>query len=113
MVKSRTLASTMCKAGKVLINSEKTKPSKEIKEGDRVEVQHKNVTKVYEVTGFIEKRTSADLAAQNYIDHSPEPDRFVNPADNNFELPQAVRTKGEGRPTKKDRRAIDEYKKYY
>lgn len=113
MVKSRTLAGHMCKAGKVLVNGEKVKPSKEIKEGERIEVQHKSVTKIYEVTGFIEKRTSAELATQNYIDHSPEPDPFNNPAGNNFELPQAVRAKGEGRPTKKNRRAIDEFTNYY
>jgi ribosome-associated heat shock protein Hsp15 len=103
----------MCKAGKVLVNGEKVKPSKDIKQADHVEVQHKSVTKIYEVTGFIEKRTSVEIAAQNYLDHSPEPDTNYNPSENNFELPQAVRTKGEGRPTKKDRRAIDESKKYY
>ena len=113
MVKSRTLAGTMCKAGKVLINGEKAKPSKEIKEGDKIEVQHKSVIKIYEVTGFIEKRTSAELAAQNYIDHSPDPTPFKSPANKNFELPQAVREKGEGRPTKKDRRSIDEFTEYY
>jgi len=113
MVKSRTLAGTMCKAGKVLVNGEKVKPSKDIKLEDQVQVQHKSVLKIYEVTGFIEKRTSADIAAQNYVDHSPAPDPFENPAEYNFELPQAVREKGEGRPTKKDRRDIDEFTEYY
>ncbi len=113
MVKSRTLAGTMCKAGKVFVNGEKVKPSKDIKLEDRIEVQHKSVIKIYEVTGFIEKRTSAELATQNYINHSPAPDPLENPADNDFELPQAVRDKGEGRPTKKDRRAIDEFTDYY
>jgi ribosome-associated heat shock protein Hsp15 len=113
MVKSRTLAGTMCKAGKVLVNGEKVKPSKEIKEFDKIEVQHKSVIKIYEVIGFIEKRTSAELAAQNFVDQSPTPDPFENPADNNFELPQAVRERGEGRPTKKDRRSIDEFTEYY
>lgn len=113
MVKSRTLASTMCKAGKVLVNGEKAKPSKEIKLEDEVEVKHKSVTKIYEVTGFIEKRTSAELAAKNYIDHSPAPEKTVHSGNNNYELPQAVRKKGEGRPTKKDRRSIDGLTKYY
>lgn len=112
MVKSRTLAGTMCKAGKVLVNGEKAKPSKEIKLADKVEVQHKSVTKIYEVAGFIEKRTSAELASKNYIDHSPEPANNDEPDVNTFELPQAVRQKGEGRPTKKDRRLIDEFTGY-
>jgi len=113
MVKSRTLAGAMCKAGKVLVNHEKVKPSKEIKLEDEIEVQHKNVTKIYKVTGFIEKRTSAELAAKNYIDHSPAPEKALNPNESNYELPQAVREKGEGRPTKKDRRDIDEFTEYY
>lgn len=112
MVKSRTLAGQMCKAGRVLVNGEKVKPSKDIKLEDFVQVQHKSVIKIYKVLGFIEKRVSAEIAAHNYEDHSPEPEPYLNPADNNFELPQGVREKGEGRPTKKDRRAIDESQKY-
>ncbi len=109
MVKSRTLAGTMCKAGKVLVNGEKVKPSKEIKLEDTIEVHHKSVTKIYQVTGFIPKRVSAEIAAANFIDHSPEPVNQFTPHTETFELPQAVREKGEGRPTKKDRRAIEKF----
>lgn len=110
MVKSRTLAGQMCKSGKVAINGEKAKPSKDIRLGDLVTVDHRSVLKKYEVTGFIEKRVSAELAAQNYIDHSPTPVNDYQPSLNSYELPQAVREKGEGRPTKKQRRQIDHLK---
>lgn len=113
MVKSRTLAGQMCKAGKVLINTKKAKPSKEIKLGDLVEVQHQSVIKRYEVTGLIEKRVSAEKAALNYEDHSPLPVSNFTPTPDNYQLPQAVRKKGEGRPTKKDRRLIDQIKDCY
>lgn len=68
MVKSRTLAGFLCKSGKVFVNGIKAKPSKQIKIDDLVEVRQKNIFKKYLVTGFSEKRTSAQLASQNYKD---------------------------------------------
>lgn len=112
MVKSRTLATTLCKTGKVLVNQEKVKPSREIKLVDHITVHQKSVIKIYEVCGLIEKRTSVNLAVPNFIDHSPLPEKKISPHLNNYELPQAVRPKGEGLPTKKDRRLINESKKY-
>ena len=109
MVKSRTLAGQMCKAGRVWINGEKAKPSKELKLDDLVEVDHKSVLKRYRVLGFIPKRVSAELAAANYEDLSPEPIAF-NQADDHYELPQGQRPKGEGRPTKRDARALQAVK---
>lgn len=109
MVKSRTLAGQMCKAGRVLVNGEKVKPSRDIKLEDLVEVQHKSVLKRYRVQGFIEKRVSAELAALNYEDLSPEPEKFDTPNEA-FQLPQGQRAKGEGRPTKKEWRTLNKAK---
>lgn len=109
MVKSRTLAGHMCRSGNVTLNGVKAKPSKEIKLDDIVKVDHRSVLKRYRVTGFIEKRVSAELAAANYEDLSPDPIPFDQP-DQNYELPQGKRDKGDGRPTKKEWRAIDEIK---
>lgn len=112
MVKSRTLAGQMCKSGKVTVNGEKVKASKDLKLEDIVEVEHKSVLKRYEVTGFIPKRVSAELAAQNYIDHSPEPE--ANESSNYHSDSQfwGQRIKGEGRPTKRDARKIRESKEW-
>ena len=106
MVKSRTLAGDFCKTGKVKVNGANAKPSKEIKLGDMVEVDHKIILKRYEVTGFIPKRVSAELAAQNYIDHTPPPEKSDEPVDYLSQSP-VYREKGLGRPTKKERRDID------
>jgi ribosome-associated heat shock protein Hsp15 len=107
MVKSRTLAGTMCKQGKVLINNEKIKSSKILKLDDIVTVNYKGISKVYKVIGFIPKRVSADLAAKNYEDLSPTP--ATKKDQNLVEFQQGQREKGEGRPTKKDRRDIDKF----
>ena len=110
MVKSRTLAGQMCKSGKVTINGEKAKPSKDLKLDDIVEVDHKSVLRVYKVTGFIEKRVSAELAAQNYEDLSPEPEMDQHSSYDPDRPFWGQREKGEGRPTKHDARKIREAK---
>jgi len=107
MVKSRTLAGTFCKQGKVLINGLKAKPASKIKLTDIVTVNHPRIVKEYRVTGFIPKRVSAELAAQNYEDLSPEPETSQ---DYNPYQVAPKRDKGEGRPTKKDWRDIQEAK---
>ncbi len=108
MVKSRTLAGECCKRGQVWINQEKAKPAKTLHIGDIVEVEIKSVYKKYKVTGFIPKRVSAELAAQNFEDLTPKAEQTQTSSTE----PQfwGQRKKGEGRPTKKDRRKIDEAK---
>lgn len=113
MVKSRTLAGTLAKQGRVTINGLKAKPASNVKLEDLVEVSQKGVTKTYKVLGFIPKRVSADLAAKNFEDLTPPPETIENTATpENFVTAWGQRTKGEGRPTKKDRRAIDHMKMY-
>lgn len=108
MVKSRTLAGQLCQRGKVMVNGLKAKPATNLKLGDLVEVQNKQVIKCYQVDGFIPKRVSAALAAENFIDISPKPDQTSQTqagADR-----WGRREKGEGRPTKKDWRDLQETK---
>lgn len=110
MVKSRTLAGTFCKQGKVQVNGLKVKPATNLKLEDIVTVNHPSVTRQYKVTGFIPKRVSAELAAQNYEDLSPEPEAMLE------STPYQIaprRDKGEGRPTKKDWRDISKTKNGY
>lgn len=103
--KSRSLATDFCKRGRVVIGEEAVKPSRNIHIGDIILVKKPPVTFTYQVTGLIEKRGSATLAAENVIDLTPpeELDRIHNAQENAF----FVRDRGTGRPTKKDRRDID------
>lgn len=57
-------------------------------------------TREFEVVTFISKRVGAPLAQECYIDHSPPRPEYLRMA-------VARRDPGSGRPTKKDRRAID------
>src|SRR4051812_17738074 len=102
MYKSRTLAATAIKGGKVKLNNENFKPSHIVKIGERFYLTIGTTKKVIEVIALTEKRGSFEVAKTNYIDHSP-------PAEKNEKFTSAFfkvnikRDKGSGRPTKKDR----------
>ena len=103
--KTRSLASDACQSGKVKINNGRVKPSKIIQIGDMITVQKGFIKFDYEVSGIIEKRVSATIAQQNYVDHTPE-EELIKQKSNLFST-QYQREKGQGRPTKKDRRVLD------
>lgn len=108
MTKTRTLTTKMCVSGKVLVNEEKIKASKIVKIGDTVAV-HKKTVLIYEVIDFTQKRVGAEKAKEFYKNRT----LVVPKADKNLrEFAQGRREKGEGRPTKKDRRTLEKIKDY-
>lgn len=107
MYKSRTLASEAIKAGKVRLDGEGFKPSHVVKVGERYSMAISDTKKIIEVSALIEKRQSFEIAQRHYIDHSPPPEKKET-------LPSAFlmnikRDKGSGRPTKKDRRDMNDF----
>jgi ribosome-associated heat shock protein Hsp15 len=89
----------------VLIGDEAVKPSRNVHVGEIIIVRKPPINLTYQVTGLIEKRGSATLAAENMTDITPqeELDRVRQKQENVF----FVRDRGTGRPTKKDRRDLD------
>jgi ribosome-associated heat shock protein Hsp15 len=105
MYKTRSVASDACDAGHVKLNGSSTKPSKTVKKGDRVEANTPGGRKILEVVALAEKRGPASFAQQLYLDHSPPPP----PKD--LSGPDGRRDRGEGRPTKRERRLLDRLKR--
>lgn len=101
LYKTRSLASSECKAGHVRINGAKAKPAQPIKIGDRVEALTEGGTRIVVVKRIIVKRVGAGVAAECYEDHTPPPP----PKEEIPIMPR--RDRGAGRPTKRDRRALD------
>ncbi|MEZ5341954.1 MAG: RNA-binding S4 domain-containing protein [Acidimicrobiales bacterium] len=102
--KTRTSAGDACASGKVRINGEPAKPASKVVVGDRVEARRGARQLVFEVTAIVEKRVGAAVAATCYVDYSPvEPQAERGPA-----IPGGARDRGAGRPTKRDRRVIDQ-----
>ncbi len=109
--KSRTLATDACREGKVKLNGEEVKASQMIQVGDVLEVRKDGFNMRYKALQLIEKRVGAPLAQVCYEDLTPAEelnkykDWFVGKAGAEY------REKGSGRPTKKERREIDAFKK--
>jgi ribosome-associated heat shock protein Hsp15 len=99
--KTRTAASDACSGGHVTVNGAPAKPATKVHVGDRVAARIAQRDRVLEVVRIIEKRVGAAVAAEAYADHSPP----APPPD--LTAPALVRDRGTGRPTKRDRRAID------
>ena len=111
--KSRTLATDACKEGKVKLHEENAKPSAMVTVGDIIDVVKDGFKLKYKVIQLIEKRVSPILAKPCYEDLTPEEE--INKYKSWFigKGGPERRERGAGRPTKRDRREIDEFKDYY
>jgi ribosome-associated heat shock protein Hsp15 len=102
--RSRTAATDACGSGRVTVNGEPAKPATKVAVGDQVQIRRKQRTTIYLVTGLLLRRVSASAAATCFDDLTPpepDPSPHLGPA-------TATRDRGAGRPTKRDRRRIDE-----
>lgn len=104
--KTRGEATEACKGGKVKIGQVNAKPSKAVQAGDVLHVRKGSVTFVYKVLQPIQQRVGAKLVpefAQN-LTPQEELDKLRAPVETFF----LTRNRGAGRPTKKDRREIEQ-----
>lgn len=108
--KSRTMANTAVKSGKVKVGEKTVKPSYQVGVDEMLSVRKNGFNLTFIVKDIIKKRVSATLAAPCYEDLTPESEKnkykdwYIGKAS------AEIRAKGEGRPTKRERREIDEYK---
>ncbi|MFC6102630.1 RNA-binding S4 domain-containing protein [Olivibacter domesticus] len=106
--KTRSLATEACKAGKVKLSGQNIKPSYVVKVGEVYHIQKGIEKKVIRVVDLLEKRMDAKTAALYYEDQTPIEDTYGYKSA--FHAPILRRDRGTGRPTKKDRREIDDLK---
>ena len=104
--KTRTDATDACKGGKVKIGGVNAKPSKEVKPGEILQVRKGTVTYTYKVLQPLERRVGAKLVPEFAENLTPasELEKLRTPVETFF----VTRDRGAGRPTKKDRREIEE-----
>ncbi len=108
LYKTRSLATDACRIGHVCMNGQPVKPSHEVKVGEVYEVAVDQLHKVVEVKDVVGNRVGAKLVENYMIDRTPkeEYDRIRFARQYFFEK----RDRGIGRPTKRDRREIEEFK---
>lgn len=105
--KTRSMAAAACKKGQVSIKGSQIKPSRMIKEGDVIEVRKSPVTFSFQVKQAIEKRVGAKLVP-DVLENVTPPEQYEI-----LEMSKISgfvdRARGTGRPTKKDRRSLEEF----
>ena len=105
--KTRSQAASDCKRGKILMDDQPVKPSRLVREGDVLVVRRMPVIYTYRVKKITGKRVSAKLAADLVEDLTPQEEKDKLHQKSATTL--FIRKRGEGRPTKKERRIIDRY----
>ncbi|MCR4613913.1 MAG: RNA-binding S4 domain-containing protein [Bacteroidaceae bacterium] len=105
--KTRTIAADACKNGRVMIDGVKMKPSRMVKEGDVIQVRKPPVTYSFKILRAIQNRVGAKLVPE-ILENVTTPDQY--------ELLEMTRisgfvnrARGTGRPTKKERRELDDF----
>ena len=107
LYKTRSLATIACRNARVTIGGKPVKPSREIKIGDLILAQTGDITRTVKVLALLEQRIGAP-AVKNFAEDLTPASEFNKPREKILE-PIFYRPKGAGRPTKKDRRAMNKF----
>lgn len=105
--KTRTIAADACKKGRVMIDQVAVKPSRNIRVGDVIEVRKAPITFSFKVLALADKRMGAKLVSQ-FMENITPPEQYEI-----LELNKISgfvdRQRGTGRPTKKERRDLEQF----
>lgn len=108
--KSRTISTNACKSGRVKIGEKTLKPSYLVEVGQILNVRKEGFDLIFKATNLINKRVGAPIAVECYENLTSQEE--LNKYKSWFVGKAAAerREKGEGRPTKRERRVIDGFK---
>ncbi|MDR2627518.1 MAG: RNA-binding S4 domain-containing protein [Dysgonamonadaceae bacterium] len=105
--KTRTLAAEACGKNRVMINNLPLKPARMVKAGDIIQVRKPPVTYSFKILRLTDKRMAAPLVA-GYCENITPPEQY-----DLLEMDKISgfvnRARGAGRPTKKERRSLDDF----
>ncbi|MFM2135615.1 MAG: hypothetical protein RL021_1015 [Bacteroidota bacterium] len=107
MFKTRSLAAKACDDGKILVLDKPVKASRIVRSGDRISLKRTGITLQVEVIDPIEKRVGAKMVVQHCRDLTPAED--IEAFRTRATRMTIYRDPGTGRPTKKERRALDDF----
>ena len=108
LFKTRSLATTACNGGKVKYEDEQAKPGKNVHLGDVYDVRTEGKKWRIKVIGLLQSRVKFEEAIKYYLDITPEEElerlKYQAASFHTGKRPSKI-----GRPTKKERRDLDEY----
>lgn len=105
--KTRSIATQACQKGHITINGQQVKPSRDVLPGDKITVRRDQINYILSVIAIPANRVGPKLVDLYRRDETPA-EAFAH-----LEMlklsKEHYRAKGQGRPTKKDRRDLDDY----
>lgn len=107
LYKTRSQATEACKKGHVSIDNTTVKASREVHVDDVIQVRKSPITRSFKVLALTGKRMGAKLVSDYLVDVTPAEELEILEIQKNMRW--SDRAKGTGRPTKKDRRDLDEF----
>lgn len=103
--KTRALAAESIAKGKIRVNGQQIKPSREVNVGDFIQLYRNTAVFTYQLTALIDRRIGAPLVL-NFISDITKPEE-IEKEKNHLHAQKDFRLLSDGKPSKKDRRAID------
>jgi ribosome-associated heat shock protein Hsp15 len=107
LAKTRSKATELVNKGKVRLNNAHAKPAKEVRLGDEIQVTKNAATFTFRIINLLDRRVGAKLVSDYIINVTPqdELDKYEVYLTNQL----AYRDLGEGKPSKKQRRDLDDF----
>lgn len=110
LYKTRSKAAEACRKGQVKVGDKVVKPAQIVVVGDRVEVKFTPIYRVYEIKAFPKSRVKGALVPDYLTERTPQEELDRLAEYRQAQASQFMYSPSKGRPTKKDRRAIEKYK---
>lgn len=107
LFKTRSQAAEACRKGRVEIGGFPVKPSREIRAGELIKIRRQPINRSYKVLALSEKRMSAKLTEGFLEDVTPPEELEI--LEMQKDMNWITRDRGAGRPTKKERRKLDDF----
>jgi len=107
LYKTRSQASEECRKGKVTIGDMNVKPSRELKVGEILQLRCPPITRSYKILSLTENRMAAKLVSEFLLETTPASELEILEVQKKMSVYE--RERGTGRPTKKERRDLDDF----
>jgi ribosome-associated heat shock protein Hsp15 len=108
LFRTRTLAAEACRSGHVTIADQKVKPSREVRVDEEIVARTGEIVRTVRVIALLHHRVGAPKVSEYAEDRTPASE-YLKGREHKLAEPMVYRPKGAGRPTKKDRRALEKF----
>lgn len=108
LARTRALVATACEKGALLVNGQRCRPAKRVRVGDTISLVTPDLTRTFVIAGLLKRRVGASRVADYLTETTPPELLAAARASRQTRVSAPRRESGAGRPTKRDRRNLEE-----